>query len=150
MVASLVIGAGACATLTPPMTSSGPAASPNGIQIAVLRQLCAVSQPFDAYTNWLDETVELEVQNGSSEPLNIHRDRFHLIGPDGSAVASRASADPLVLEKGAKQTVELTFSTRMGNGGLDCRKPMRLDSRAAITAREAPVAFREVSFVPAI
>jgi len=132
------------------MTSSGPAASPNGIQIAVLRQLCAVSQPFDAYTNWLDETVELEVQNGSSEPLNIHRDRFHLIGPDGSAVASRASADPLVLEKGAKQTVELTFSTRMGNGGLDCRKPMRLDSRAAITAREAPVAFREVSFVPAI
>jgi hypothetical protein len=150
MIASLVIGAGACATLKPPTTTSGPASSPTGVQIAVVRQLCAESQPFDAYTNWIDETVELEVQNGSSESLSIHRDKFHLIGPDGSAVASAASTDPLVLEKGAKRTFEVTFSSRAGIAGLGCRKPMRLDSRAAITAREAPVAFREVSFVPSL
>jgi hypothetical protein len=141
----ILAGVGACATMKPPATNSGPALSATGVEVAVLRQLCAETQ-FGTMSNWIDETVELQVRNESPEPVIVRRDRFRLIAPDGGAFSSgAASPDPLTLAKGAAQTFELTFSSR---GALACTKAMRLDAGAAITARESPIALRPVSFVP--
>jgi hypothetical protein len=144
----LLAGVGACATMRPPATSSGPAMSSNGVQIAVVRQICAESQPVGPMLgNWVDETVEVQVRNGSPQPVAIHLDRFRLLGPDGGVLASGAdpSIEPLAVARGETRTVEVRFSSR---GGLECTRPMRLDAGAGITSGEAPVVLGLVSFVP--
>jgi hypothetical protein len=146
-IACVLVGTGACVTMKPPATNSGPALSANGVQIAVLRQACSQMQAIeDVPSDSGDETVEIQVRNGSPEPVSVHRDRFRLLGPDGSALATVTSspADPLEVAKGETQTFELQFATH----GLECTKEMRLDPDAGITLGESPVALRPVSFVP--
>jgi hypothetical protein len=138
----------ACATMTPPAQNGGPALSDRGIGVAVLRQSCAQAQEPDQ-RGWdlVEAEVEVEVRNGSPEPATVHRDRFRLVAPDGSALASSTwrSADPLTVAGGQTQTFALRFMTR---GGLECTREMRLDPDSGITLRESPVAFQPVSFVP--
>jgi hypothetical protein len=149
-IASVLVGIGACATMRAPASNSGPARSSNGVQIAVVRQLCAESQPFGALSDWIDETVELQVRNGSPDPVNIHPDRFRLLGALGGAYRADPGSgmDPLTIAKGETQLLNLTFGGRGGYDGLDCTQAMRLDPGAAITSRESAVALQAVSFVP--
>jgi hypothetical protein len=143
-IALLLVGSG-CATMTPPATNSGPALSSNGVQVAVVRQLCAPTQ-FGSLSQWVDETVELQVRNGSPDAVIVHRDKIHLLGPDGGAYSSGAGAgDLLTVAKGETQTFELTFTS---HGGLLCTQAMRLDATGAMTARESPVVLGPVAFVP--
>jgi len=139
----------ACATtMKPPVATSGPALSRAGVQVALLRQGCAQAQESDEY-GWdlVEESVEIEVRNGAAQPATVHRDRFRLLAPDGSALATSTwgAAQALTVPEGATQTFALRFMTR---GGLDCAKPMRLDPDGGITLRETTVAFQPVSFVP--
>ena len=94
---------------------------------------------------WLDETVQLQVRNGSAEPVSIHRDQFRLLAPDGSTFSGRnSSTDPVEVAKGETRTIELTFSAR----GFICSQAMRLDPGAAITTGKSRVVLGSVSFVP--
>ena len=95
--------------------------------------------------HWLEETVQLQVRNGSGGSVSVQPDQFRLLAPDGTAFAGRnSSTDPVAVAKGETQTIELTFATR----GLDCSQAMRLDPAAAITAGNSPVVLGSVSFVP--
>jgi hypothetical protein len=149
-IAFVLAGVGACATMTPPATNSGPAQSSNGVQMAVVRQLCAESQPFGALSDWIDETVELQVRNGSPEPVNVHPDRFRLVSSLGGSYRADPgrATEPLTIGKGETQILDLTFAGRGGYDGLDCTQAMRLDPRGAIAVRQSPVALPAVSFVP--
>ena len=147
LLPSLLVAA--CATtMKPPVATSGPALSRAGVQVALLRQGCAQAQESDEY-GWdlVEESVEIEVRNGAAQPATVHRDRFRLLAPDGSALATSTwgAAQALTVPEGATQTFALRFMTR---GGLDCAKPMRLDPDGGITLRETTVAFQPVSFVP--
>lgn len=139
----------ACATtMRPPATNSGPALSGAGVQVALLRQGCAQAREADDY-GWdlVEESVEIEVRNSAAQPATVHRDRFRLLAPDGSALATSTwgAAEALTVPGGATQTFALRFMT---HGGLDCAKPMRLDPDGGITLRETTVAFQPVSFIP--
>ncbi|HEY7376422.1 MAG TPA: hypothetical protein VIF57_29960 [Polyangia bacterium] len=139
----------ACATtMKPPAANGGPALSSAGVQVALLRQGCAQAQESDEW-GWdlVEESVEIEVRNGAAQPATVHRDRFRLIAPDGSALATSTwgAAEALTVPGGAAQTFALRFMTR---GGLDCAQPMRLDPDGGITLPETTVAFQPVSFLP--
>jgi hypothetical protein len=139
---------GACAPLAPPAASGAPALSERGIQLAVSRQSCAeTSEPDDYGWDLVEETVEVQVRNGSSDAATIQRDRFRLLTPDGGALAALTwrAADPLTVPGGASQTFQLRFMTR---GGLECSREMRLDADSAIQVRAFPVAFQPVAFTP--
>ncbi len=140
-----LVGTGACATMKPPATNNGPALSSNGVQVAVLRQLCAETS-LNAYETWIDETVELQVRNGSPNPLRIHRDKLRLLGPNGGVFTAGASPTELVtVANGETQTFEVTFTA---HGQLECTNAMQLDPGAGITSQDSPVALPPVSFVP--
>ena len=134
--------------MKPPVVNSGPVQSSNGVQVAVLRQACSQTEPVDeAPTGAVDETLEIQVRNGSPEPLTVHPDRFLLSGAGGGApaAATASSEDARAVATGETQTFELQFSAR---AGLECTKEMRLDPNAAITLRDAPVALQPVPFRP--
>lgn len=144
-IAVFLFGTGACATMKPPAMNNGPALSSNGVQVAVLRQLCAETS-LNAYETWIDETVELQVRNGSPNPLRIHRDKLRLLGPNGGVFTAGASpTESVTVANGETQTFEVTFTA---HGELECTKAMQLDPSAGITSQESPVALRPVSFVP--
>ena len=144
-IAALLAGTGACVTMKPPAMNNGPALSTTGVQVAVVRQRCGESS-VTALDNWIEETVELQVQNGSPGPVRIHRDKLRLLGPNGGVFTTGASpTDLLTVPNGGTQTFEVTFTA---HGGLDCGRPMQLDPSAAITSQESPVALPRVSFVP--
>jgi len=134
--------------MKPPVVNSGPVSSGNGVQVAVLRQACMQTEPVDeAPTGTVDETVEVQVRNGSPEALTVHPDRFRLLGATGGdpATANAPSDDARSVATGDTQTFQLQFSARTG---LECTKEMQLDSNAAITLRDTPVAIQPVPFRP--
>jgi len=144
-IAVLLAGTGACATMKPPAMNNGPTLSTNGVQVAVVRQLCAESS-VNAFENWIDERVELQVRNGSPGPVRIHRDKLRLLGPNGDVFTAGSSpTDLLTVANGGTETFEVTFTA---HGGLDCGRLMQLDPSTAITSQESPVALPPVSFVP--
>jgi hypothetical protein len=145
-LAVVLVATGSCATMQPPVTNSGPALSSNGVRVSVLRQLCAETSSIDVYDRWINETVELQIQNGSTMPVGIRRDQFRLRAPSGRVFTSSGSpTDPLTIPNGEAQTFEVTFTA---HGELDCTKAMQLDPGVAITSQESRVALGPVSFVP--
>lgn len=148
ITAGLFLLTGGCAALKPPARNGGPTLSAQGIQIAVRAQSCSQVQEPDEY-GWdlVEETVEIDVRNGSSELATVHRDRFRLLTPDGFALRTITwrSADPLHVPGGSNENFQLRFMT---HGSLECGKEMRLDPDSGITLRERPVAFEPVVFTP--
>jgi len=136
------------APMRAPIANAGPALSQPGVEVAVVRQGCAqIQEPDDYGWDLVDETIQIEVRNSAVEPATVHRDQFHLLVPDGTALRTvtwRAS-DPLVVAGGQTQAFALRFMTR---GGLACTKEMRLDPGSGITLRASPIAFQPVAFVP--
>jgi hypothetical protein len=133
--------------LQPPI-QNGAAAAKNGIQVAVLRQSCSQTVETEQPGNDLVETiVEVEVRNGTSEPIGVHGDGFRLAAPDGSAIRTSTwfANDPLSVDPGHAQTFRLRFMSR---GGLSCSKEMALESPSAVIKGTEPVKLGAVKFVP--
>ena len=148
-MAAVLIGVGACATMKPPAVNSGPVLSKDGVGVALLRQSCSQTEPVDEVpVGSLDEAVEIEVRNGSPQPLTVHPDRFRLVAPgDGAPVtATSRSAEPLTVATGDTKTLQLQFTAQ--GRGLECSKEMQLDATAAITLGDSPVALQPVPFRP--
>jgi hypothetical protein len=141
--------AGACAPMKPPLQNAGPAISRTGVALAVVRQSCAQAKEPD-FEDWdlVEERVELALENRSSEAVTIHRDRFRLIGPDGTALRPLTwlAGEPITVARGSTGLVQLRF---MARGGPECTKEMRIDADGGVTQGERVVSFAPVSFVPA-
>ncbi len=148
LAAAALVGAGGCMGMTPPAQNAGPALSNKGIQVAVVRQSCSQTpEPEDDGWDLVEANIEVQVQNGAPSAATVHRDRFRLLAPDGSALKTMTwgAADPLTVAGGGSQTFDLRFMT---HGGLECAKEMRLDLDSGIKLGESPVAFQPVAFTP--
>lgn len=147
-VALVLAGAGACVPMTPPAMNAGPVLSHDGVQVAVVRQSCSQTEEPDQDGWDLVETkIEVQVRNGAAVPATVHRDRFRLLAPDGSALRTLtwSAAEPLTVAGGASQTFDLRFMT---HGGLECAKEMRLDPDSGIDLGTSAVALQPVAFTP--
>ncbi len=114
----------------------------------MVSQTCAQTQEPDWYGADLVETsVAIAVRNAAPTPVTIHRDKFRLLAPDGSALRTLTwgAADPLTVAGGGSQTFELRFMTR---GGLACTQEMRLDPDGGVALGASSVAFQPVRFTP--
>jgi hypothetical protein len=115
-----------------PPTQKDAAAAQYGVQVAVLRQSCSQMVETDLPGNDLVEIIlEVEVRNGTSVPIGVHRDGFQLRAPDGSAIRTSTwfATNPGSVDPGQAQTFELRFMSR---GGLSCSKEIVLESSSAV------------------
>src|ERR1700690_2878723 len=134
--------------LQPPV-QNGAAAAKDGIQVAVLRKSCSQTVETEQPGNDLVETVvEVEVRNGTSAPISVHRDGFRLGASDGSLIRTYTwfATDPLSVDPGQAQTFQLRFMSR---GGLSCSKEMALESPSAVVKGVEPVKLGAVRLVTA-
>jgi len=139
----------ACA-LTPPAQTSGQVQSHDGVALTIVGQACSRTTDASAeQPSWylVEQRLAVEVQNGSPDPVTIHRDRFRLALQDGSALqpVTWGAADPVTVEGGEKHVFKLRF---MANSEVTCQSAMRLDAGGAITQRQQAVALTGISFVP--
>jgi hypothetical protein len=138
----------ACAPLRPPFKSGDPAASREGVEVAVRRQSCtqSVEPEFDGQ-DLVEEVVEVQVRNATSNPVTVQRDAFHLISPEGYGLKTttwRANL-PLALHVGETKIFELRYMTR---GVLECTREMKLDADAGVRMNGRPIEVGAVSFQP--
>jgi hypothetical protein len=141
-------GASACASMQPPAHTTGPALSREGVQLAIDRQACVQTKEPDFYGNDLvEETLDIEVQNRTGEPVTIHRDAFRLLEPDGVGLATVTwrAVDPVTVGAGHSRTFELRFMTR---GSLECGREMGLQAESGVVLRDHPVHLQGIRFVP--
>jgi hypothetical protein len=134
--------------LQPPIQTSGAAASKEGIQLRVLRESCSETvQPKQPGNDLVEVIVDVEVRNGTSEPISVHRDGFRLGAPDGSLIRTSTlfAIDPVTVDAAQAQTLPLRFMSR---GGLSCWKEMALKAFSAVTRGTAPVEIGSVRFIP--
>ena len=137
--------ASACG-LQPPIQNSGTVTTPDGIQIAVLKQECSQTVETDWPGNDLVAvTIQIEVRNRTQKPLDVHRDGFRLVGTDGSAIPTSTwfASDSISLAPDEVRAFRLRFMSR---GSLSCSKEIALESPSAIVrgteiARIAPIGF---------
>jgi hypothetical protein len=138
----------ACAPLRLPYKGGGKVASPNGVEVAVSRQSCTQNVDPDFYgEDLVEEVVEVQVRNATSNALTVQRDAFQLISPDGyglKTVTWRA-VDPLPLIAGETKSFELRFMTR---GLLYCSREMKLDADAGVRMNGRPIELGAISFQP--
>jgi len=149
VVAALLLAtlAPACG-LQPPIQSSGSAVSKEGIQLSVLRQSCSETvQPKQPENDLVEVIVEVEVRNGTSEPISVHRDGFRLGAPDGSLIRTSTwfAIDPVTVDAAQTVTLPLRFMSR---GGLICWREMALKAFSAVTRGTVPVEIGSVRFIP--
>ncbi len=138
----------ACAPLRLPYKVGGPAASREGVELAVSRQSCTQNvDPDFSGQDLVEEVVEVQVRNATSTPLTVQRDAFRLISPDGSGLKTMTwrAVDPLPLNGGETKSFELRFMTR---GLLQCTREMKLDPDAGVRMNGRPIELGAVSFQP--
>jgi hypothetical protein len=95
----------------------------------------------------VEEVVEVQVRNATSNPLTVQRDAFRLISPDGHGLKTMTwrAVDPLALNAGETKTFELRYMTR---GVLECAREMKLDADAGVKMNGRPIEVGAVSFQP--
>ena len=133
-----------------PPNQNSAAVAGSGVEIAVLRHSCNQTVETEQPGNDLVETiVELEVRNGTSAAIGVHRDRFQLVAPDGRAIRTSTwfAGRPRLVHPGQAQSFELRFMSR---GGLSCDKEMVLESPTAVVKGTEAVRLDSVRLVPAL
>ena len=141
--------AAACVPMRPPMRSSGPSVSREGVQVAVTRQRCSETVEPDYPGNDLtEEVLEVRVRNGTPTQLTVHRDAFRLVTPDGYSLETLTLGvgDPMTIAGGETRAFELRYMTR---GSLQCAREMRLETGRGITSGANSVEVGSVRFTPA-
>jgi hypothetical protein len=118
------------------------------VELAVNRQSCTQDKDPDFYgQDLVEEVVEVQVRNSTSNPLTVQRDAFRLISPDGYGLRTMTwrAVDPLTLKGGETRRFELRFMYR---GVLECTEGMKLDADAGVKINGRPIAIGAVSFQP--
>ena len=133
--------------LRPPIRNSGTVTTADGVQVGLLGQSCSQTVETDLPGNDLVEmTVQIEVRNGTSQALGVHRDGFRLMGSDGRSIPTSTwfASKPLSIGPRQVETFDLRFMSR---GGLSCSKEMTLQSPSAIVQGTAIANIGAIRFV---
>ena len=140
--------ASACVSMRPPIQSSGPASSREGVEVAVTRQGCSqIVEPEQPGNDLVEEVVEIQVRNAATIPVVVHRDAFRLVAPDGASLETMTfrAVDPLTVAGGETRSFELRFMTR---GSLQCAREMRLEAGRGVVREDRPIEIGAVRFRP--
>jgi len=140
-----LIFASACAH-HPAYQNSGPSIE-DGVKVAIVGQSC--SQHHDSnfeFDDFVGLNLDLEVRNDTDGPLTVHRDMIRVIAGDGIAPKALTwkAAEPIQVEPGSIQQVSVRY---MDRGNLECRGPLDLDLKDAVTRGGAPLALAPIHFV---
>ena len=147
MVIAIGVGCAGCAAMLAPARSSGIALSEEGIQLAVVGQVCKQSRSTSASSPpLLDATLAIEVGNPTPGLVSVYPDRLILVAPGG--VSARAStpqgSNPLSVESGTTVPVRLHFTL----AGANCSQEMQLDASSALESQGRPVTVSAIRFLP--
>jgi len=144
---ALVAGVTSACAFRPPVQSSGPSISREGIAVAVVGQRCEQGREPDRANQLAEVTVLVRVHNPTRDAATIHRTDFRLVGDERYALSTRTwgAAEPIRVEPGSDQTFDLRF---MARGAFECAKEIRLDPGPGVVARDRAVTLPAVSFVP--
>jgi hypothetical protein len=145
LFAVVVVGATSACALKPPVQSSGPSVSREGITVAVLGQRCEqVSEP-DLTDDLAEVTLLVRVHNPTRDIATVRRTDFRLIGDERFALKTRTwgAAEPITIQPGSDDTFDLRF---MARGAVECGKEIRLDPGTAIVTGNRPVKIPVVTF----
>ena len=149
-LAALLALAPACAlTLPPAARNSGPAVSREGVQVAVVGQLCTESSDVedDLDSDRASIILTVQVRNTTNEPATVDRDKFILLAPENGSLS------PLMLRRHRPQLIgagqALSFDLRFEPHGLNqCFHQFRLRANSGVILGDKVVHPGPVSFVP--
>ena len=135
----------ACAH-SPAYQSSGPSIR-DGVKVAIVGQACDQHHdPNFEFDDFVGLNLDLEIRNDTDGPLTVHRDMIRVIAGDGIAPKTLTwkAAKPIQVEPGSIQQVSVRY---MDRGNLECRGPLDLDLKDAVTRGGAPLALAPIHFV---
>ena len=149
-LAALLALAPACAlTLQPAARNSGPAVSREGVQVAVVGQLCTESSDVedDLDSDHAGIILTVEVRNTTAEPVTVDRDRFLLLAPDNRSLSPLRIGRyrPQSIGAGEVRSFELRFEPY---GWNQCFHQMQLRANSGVILGDKVVHPGPVSFVP--
>jgi len=130
----------------PVYQSSGLAIS-DGVKVAIVGQSCdQYHDPNFEFDDFVGLELDLEVRNASDLPLTVHRDMIRVVAGDGIAPKTLTwkAVEPIQVAAGSTQRISVRY---MDRGSLECRRPLDLDLKDAITRRGAPLALAPIHFV---
>jgi len=147
MVIAIGVGCAGCAAMVAPARSSGIALSEEGIQLAVVGQVCKQSRSTSASSPpLLDATLAIEVGNPTPDLVSVYPDRIILVAPGGISVRASApqGGNPLSVEGGTTVPVTLHFTV----AGANCSQEMQLDAGSALQSHGRAVTVSAIRFLP--
>jgi hypothetical protein len=146
LVLSLAASSLSACALKPPVRSSGPAVSHDGIALAVVQQRCEQTKEPDWQDDLVEVLVRVQLHNPTSEAATVQRTDFRLIGDERFALRTLTwgAAEPVSVPPGSDRTFELRF---MARGAVECRREMRLDAGGGVVTRNGPVRLPAVTFL---
>jgi hypothetical protein len=149
LLAAMTLTPGCALPLAPPAKSSGPAVSREGVQVAVVGQLCTQSTDYedDIDSDHANVDVKVEIRNTTTDPVTIDKDRFRLVARDNSALdpLTFGRDRPFEVKGGETRSFELRFQPY---GTNQCLHGMQLKANSGIVIRDKVVPLSAVSFVP--
>ena len=135
----------ACAH-SPVYQSSGPSIR-DGVKVAIVGQSCdQYHDPNFEFDDFVGLDLDLEVRNATDAPLTVHRDMIRVVASDGIAPKTQTwkAVEPIQIEAGGIQRISVRYMTL---GSLECRGPLDLDLKNAVTRGGAPLALAPIHFV---
>jgi len=135
----------ACAH-APVYQSSGPSIG-DGVKVAIVGQACdQYHDPNFEFDDFVGLDLDLEVRNATNAPLTVHRDMIRVVASDGIAPKTLTwkAVEPIQVEAGGVQRISVRYMTL---GRLECRGPLDLDLKNAVTRGGASLALAAIHFV---
>ena len=145
-VAILVALSGVACAHGPVYQSSGPSIE-DGVKVAIVGQSCdQYHDPNFEFDDFVGLDLDLEVRNATDAPLIVHRDRIRVVASDGIAPRTQTwkAVEPIQVKAGGVQRISVRYMTL---GSLECRGPLDLDLKNAVTRAGAPLALAPIHFV---
>jgi len=135
----------ACAH-APVYQNSGPSIG-DGVKVAIVGQSWEQHHdPNFEFDDFVGLDLDLEVRNDTAAPLTVHRDMIRVVASDGVAPKTQTwkAVEPIQIEAGSVQRISVRYMTL---GSLECRGPLDLDLKNAVTRAGTPLALAPIHFV---
>lgn len=139
----------ACAmTWLPPARTTGPSVSREGVQVAVLAQVCAqADNPEDSLDeDHADLQVRVEVHNAAADQVTAYPERFRLVAPGEEVLkpVTWSGDDSVPLQPNETRSFRLRF---LPFGWRQCHLEMRLESSDGVTLGGKALRIGVITFV---
>ena len=130
----------------PAYQNSGPSAR-DGVKVTLVGQSCDQHRDSNfEFDDFVGLELDLEVCNTTDAPLTVHRDMIRVIAGDGIAPSPLTwkAVEPIQVEPDSIQRISVRYMSR---GSLECRGPLDLDLKNAVTRGGSPLALAPIHFV---